>query len=156
MVVLVLIGILSTFAVLSAPDRGLDQRLQEEARRLGALLELAREEAILRGEQRGVRFREQGYDLLALARDGAWILAEGGLLAARELPEDMRLALSVEGQPVNLAEVTPDSPPQLLLLSSGETTEFSLTLTGDGFGMERSAWRLAGDPLGGLELRPAP
>ncbi len=156
MVVLVLIGILSTFAVLSAPDRGLDQRLEEETQRLGALLELGREEAILRGEQRGARFHDRGYMFLTQTRDGTWIAAEGRLLRPRTLPEDMTLALSVEGQPVNLTDIAADSPPQVLLLSSGETTEFTLTLSGDGFGVDRAAWRLTGDVLGGLDLAPAP
>ena len=57
MVVLVLIGIITSFAVLSVGGRT-GQRLAEEGQRLIALVELHQQEAILSGELRAIRFNQ--------------------------------------------------------------------------------------------------
>lgn len=148
MVVLVLIGIITSFAVLSTG--GHNDRLVTEARRLTALMELTHQEAILRSEQRGVRFTGSGYAFSVLDGNGKWQPADDSrLLSRHELPAGLSLQLQVEGQPVDLRQGE-DSLPQVLLLASGEATDFILTLSND----ERQSYTLSGDLTGKLELHP--
>jgi general secretion pathway protein H len=71
MVVLVLIGIITSFALLSVGG-GPRERLAEEGQRLAALVELHQQEAILSGEVRGIRFTRTGYAILSLDEKGEW------------------------------------------------------------------------------------
>lgn len=149
MVVLVLIGIITTFAVLSLRSR--DERLSEEVQRLVAVLELNRQEALFQGEQRGAFFTETGYVLLQQDAEGHWLpLPAGGLAAARQLPSGFMFGLEVEGRPVSFAA---DTVPQVLWYSSGEATEFRLALYADG---EKQPVVLSGDLAGRLSVAARP
>lgn len=152
MVVLVLIGIITSFAVLSIRGSDEGERLATEAQRLAALMELTHQEAILRAEQRGVRFTETGYAFLVLDEEGKWRLADdSNLLSDYALPTGLSLQLQVEGRPVDLNKDQDSLQPQVLLLSSGEATDFTLTLNSE----DNHDYILSGDLTGQLELRPA-
>jgi general secretion pathway protein H len=149
MVVLVLIGIITSFAVLSVSG-GSGQRLAEEAQRLAKLIELHQQEAILSGELRGIRFNHAGYTILSLSEKGQWQTPAAAALTQRQLPEDMTLDLWVEGRPVNLKIA---SEPQVALLNSGESTEFVVVFSMNSEGNpDAPRQRVAGDGLGRLTL----
>jgi general secretion pathway protein H len=151
MVVLVLIGIITSFAVLSIGG-GPGERLANEAQRLAALVELHQQEAILNGEPRGVRFNRAGYAILSLGEDGQWHPpAATDALIRYQLPVDILLELWIESRPAEL--VTAGQPPQVLLQTSGEATEFAviLSLTGEGQ-PDAPRYRVTGDPLGRLTM----
>lgn len=151
MVVLVLIGILTSFALLSAGG-GPRDRLAEEARRLAALVELHQQEALLSGEPRGIQFTRTGYAILSLDEKNAWRspATTDTLLTRRQLPEDLAMGLWVESRPVDLKAV---DRPQVLLLSSGEATEFVAVLgLADARGPDAPLYRVAGDALGRLTV----
>ncbi|MDM7323142.1 MAG: type II secretion system minor pseudopilin GspH, partial [Gammaproteobacteria bacterium] len=61
MVVLVIIAILVTMASLSLKSDRAGEALEEEARRLTALLNLLREEAVMRNQTLGLALTEGGY-----------------------------------------------------------------------------------------------
>lgn len=150
MVVLVLIGIITSFALLSVGG-GPQQRLAEEAQRLAALVELHQQEAIMNGEPHGIRFSRAGYAILSLGENGKWQApAAAGALIQHTLPEDMTLGLWVEGRSV---ELNAASEPQVLLLNSGEVTEF-VTVFGlaDERGPDAPLYRVSGDLLGRLTV----
>ncbi len=71
MVVLVLIGIITSLALLSVGG-GPKERLAEEGQRLAALIQLHQQEATLSGDSRGVRFSRTGYAILRQGEKGAW------------------------------------------------------------------------------------
>lgn len=149
MVVLLLIGIMTSFALLSVGG-GPKERLAEEGQRLAALVELQQQEAILRSELRGIRFSRTGYTILSLSQQGQWQqLAATTTLIQRELPEDIVLRLWIDGRPAELS--SHEQQPQVVLLASGESTEFVAVL---GFANdqkpEASLYRVAGDDLGRL------
>jgi len=138
MVVMVLIGIIFSFAMLSMRGDDIAERMDREARRLETLLALANDEAILRGEELGVRFTDDGYEFLALALDG-WKLTDDDLLKSHTLPADISLELELEDQQsLNSGdgEDEVETPPQVLILSSGEMTPFTVT-----FGSSLSDYR---------------
>jgi general secretion pathway protein H len=139
MVVLVLIGIIFSFAVLSLRGTDISDLMEQETRRLATLLELAGDEAILRGEELAVNFTDDGYEFLVL-QDNIWRASgDDGLLKAYSLPADIELRLEVEGEPPELnnfaGQEDEDSEedeeekltPQVFILSSGEMTPFSAT-----------------------------
>lgn len=147
MVVLLLIGIITGFAVLSVRGASPEERLEAAARKLAALIEINQQEAVLFGEQRGVRFTATGYGFMVRAGDDEWRYREdAGLQTKVELPAEFSLHLWVEGQPANLSD--PPPKPQVLLLSSGESTEFSATLSAEYV----RGYSLSGDILGNLQL----
>lgn len=120
LVVLVIIGILASFVTLSIGDGGKSQYLELETRRLGSLLALAHQEAILKAKEFGVQFTETGYQFFTLAGTQWQALAQDSVLRARQLPAGMRLAVVVEGEDLALQAL--DNAPQVLLMSSGEST----------------------------------
>ena len=61
MVVIVILGIIASFAVLSVGNRDASAALEEEVQRLAALLQLASEEAVITGRQLGLRITPGGY-----------------------------------------------------------------------------------------------
>jgi general secretion pathway protein H len=151
MVVMILVGIMTGFALLSIGG-GARDRLAEEARRLAALVELHQQEAILNGETRGIRFDRESYALLSLDDQGQWRPpAAATTLVRRQMPEGLTLGLWIEGRPV-----TPDpenEQPQVLLLASGETTEFvAIFGFADDAGPNAPRQRVAGDTLGRLTM----
>ena len=152
MVVLVLIGIITSFALLSVGGGGPHERLAEEVRRLAALIELHQQEAILNGETHGIQFSRAGYALLTLGEKGQWQSpTAANTLVQQTLPEDIALSLWVEGRAVDLK--TTGKLPQVLLLASGETTEFVAVFgLADDPSPDAPRYRVAGDALGRLTM----
>jgi general secretion pathway protein H len=131
MVVIVIIGIMLSLATLSigtATDDGVD----EHSRRFEALLELALEEASIKGREIGLRFYQHHYEfsarVAAVDKDGlpVWIwepLEADRLLRPRNLGEDITLDLELEGNQVVLEyERDTEDPyvPQVFIFSSGD------------------------------------
>ncbi len=128
LVVLVIIGILASMAVLNIGDRRGDI-LEEESRRITTLINLARNEAMLEAREYGLglwRGHYQFYELDEATNQWAPLLSDTHL-RPRELPETIEPLLEIENQEIVLDAKTPDKP-QILILSSGETTAFRLTL----------------------------
>jgi len=121
MIVLVLVGIITSFALLSVGG-GPRQRLAEEGQRLAALVELHQQEAILSGETRGIQFSRAGYAMLSLGEKGEWQSPTAAdTLIRHALPRTSPWPVG-RGPAVDLK--TAGKWPQVVLLASGETTEF--------------------------------
>lgn len=158
LVVVLIIGILATFATLAIGNRSLDDKLQIEAQRLEKILQLASEEAEAKGIELGFRYTDSGYEFLALNADGLWEpYAEAGPLRERELPPPFYLELRVEERPVPPAQKARGKDelakkplkPQLFLLSSGELTPFALLLKAQD---HPRYFRVQGEMLGKITL----
>ncbi len=128
LVVLVIIGIITSMAVLNIGDRK-DEVLQREANRISALIKLAREEAILEGREYGLGFWREHYQFYELDEEAeTWSpLAGDSHLRPRELPETVGIMLELENQEILLGAKPPEKP-QIFILSSGETTAFILQI----------------------------
>jgi general secretion pathway protein H len=151
MITLVLIGIISGFAILAIPGGTEEERLATEAKRLATLIELNRQEAILLGEPRGVRFSERSYEFMAMSANGDWgPVSRSTLLQQYTLPAGLRLRLIVEGHPVIFDEAS--SQPQVLLLSSGEATDFSAIFSAE----YTLSYSVSGDLAGVLNVSSVP
>ena len=148
LVVLVILGSLVGLAVLGVSDpRG--RQLRDEAERLSGLLALLSEAALLDNREYGLLVNDQGYRVQWYDEaSAAW--QDSREYRQHRLPASLRLQLQVEGQALQLAnavtEEAPDNPlpaPQLLLLSSGELSSFSLQLQCREPGV--AAWELRSD-----------
>jgi general secretion pathway protein H len=152
LVVVVIIGVMATLAVLSIGTRSVEDRLALEARRLQELLALAADEAVLQGVELGFIQTPDGYEFLIL-KDGSWApLEEAGPLRARALGEPFYLRLQVDGRavaPVRTDDAKVELKPQIVLLSSGDATEFTLDLKARQYD---PFYRLSGDLLGRMTL----
>lgn len=164
LVVLVLIGIIISFAVLKVGgDRRADE-LDRAARTFAAVLELASDAAISRGEEWGVQIDSEGYRFVVLGQDkqddkqdndnkqDKWIDVEiDPVFRPRAWDRGMRVELELEGRDALLEDAgKEEDQPNILLLSSGEMTPFVATFSaretearaqveGDGLGNVKTA-----------------
>jgi general secretion pathway protein H len=148
LVALLIIGLIVGVATLKignpAPDK-----LREESRRREAILGLAREEAILQSRDFGVSFWQQGYAFHDFF-EGQWRRVERDrILRTYQLPEGMRVQLTLEGIDVVMSPVEPEKP-QVFILSSGEMSPFKLRLKF--LDLPAFFTELSADALGVLEL----
>jgi general secretion pathway protein H len=124
MVTMFLVGIFSSFALLSLRGADENELLATEVQRLSALLEINQQEALLQGEQRGVYFTETGYIFMGRDSRGEWHpLVNSGFRTRHDLPAGMTLALWVDNLSIDL-DKAPEQQPHVMLLSSGESTDF--------------------------------
>ena len=156
LVVMVIIGVVVAMATISASVVGADRELDQEARRLQAVLAQAREEAMLDGRDVGLRIDRDGYDFLRYnGRLATWeLVADDVLLRERNLPEGVDARLQVEARDVQLKpRVAPTeelpAQPQVVVQASGDIAPFDLLLSRDGSDQVR---RIAGTVEGSFEL----
>lgn len=140
---------LLTFASLSIGDRAIAERVETESKRLEQLFRLALEDAEIKGYEIGFRLTDTRYEFLAIGPEGQWRPFDQGPLRPRALTAPLLYALRVDGRPVppareNLEKEVPPQP-QVLLLSSGEATAFSLDFSAPGAPL---AYRVEADPMG--------
>ncbi len=128
LVVVFIIGLMSGVVVLAIGDGGRGESLKQEAHRLVAVLELAGQEAVMRGDLVGAGFSEDGYHFLVLDNDKWAPFEPDAAFRAHRLPEGARFSLSLSDQGVPLQASGEADEPQLLFLPSGETEPFQLTL----------------------------
>ncbi len=148
LVVVVVVAILFTYTTLAIRSDTPEDLLKKEAFRLERLVQLALEEAILRGEEYAIEVHQNGYRFLRFTANQWQPLANDKILRARDLPLDMELEMRLEETEIVIqpasgnkasANVDPDEQtgnedndieelkPQIFLLSSGEITpEFDI------------------------------
>lgn len=157
LVVVVIIGVMATYLSLSMGSGHLDKQIEQEAQRLQQLMRFASDEAQLQGLEIGFRHTLEGYEFLSSGVSGRWVAFDDGPLRARKLGGPLYLELRTEGRlipPGQMPAPTTADPeaeddaesdadadddakaqaddqeilPQVLLLSSGEATPFTLDI----------------------------
>ena len=151
LVVVMIIGIIVSFAALSIKSD--DQTLEEEARRLQALINLAGQEAVLQSKEFALEFTGDGYDFVEFDGKKWQTISDDEILRARTLPSDEVVDYQPEGEQLTLQGMDAEkTPPRIYFLSSGEMTPFTLTMRRRG---EGDGYLLSGDARGKTELRGA-
>ena len=165
LVVVVIVGIVTSIALLSIGLAGDDRQVREEARRLASLIDVAVDESMMQGRDYGLELMTGSYRFVEFdPLTGQWAEILGDdMLRLRPLPEGMELDLFVEDQRVlldpNPAEITTDEDdddlsvedytPHLLIFSSGDVTPFELRL--ERYSDQRSVV-IRGDQIGNIEF----
>lgn len=154
LVVVVIIGIISSMAVISVRVLGGDHEMDQEAARLAAVLGQAREEAMLQGRDLGLRVDPRGYDFLRYdTRSERWLAVSGDpLLRERTMPDGVSLDLLLESRSVLMKARSAQTEaqallPQVVVQASGDLVPFEIRLRRDGTDEVR---RVAGSADGKL------
>ncbi len=142
LVVVVIAAILFTYTTLAIRGDSPADIIKKEAQRFERLVQLALEEAILRGEEYAIEIHRDGYRFLRSSEDQWQPVTDDKILRDRQLPLDMELEMELEETEIVIklgdnAASEPDeesddnnktkAEPQVFLLSSGEITpEFDL------------------------------
>jgi len=147
LVVIVIVGIISAVAMLSFGILGDDRNMQREARRLGSLIELANDEAMMQGRDYGLEIMLNGYRFVEhdpIIEQWHEIIGDE-TLRQRHLEDQMEFELFIEDRRILLDEETAatdqdedegeagrnrinDYVPHVLILSSGDITPFELRI----------------------------
>lgn len=151
LVVLVIIGIVVSFAVLSVGDGGRAAVVKREAQRLEGLLQLVSQQAVMQSRNYAVEFDPDGYSFLELDQStNRWTpVKDDNTLRARKLPQGLTLDVHLQDQPGQQLGRKRHKP-MVMLLSSGEMTPFDATLSAGG---KAGGYRLSGDMLGHVTLK---
>lgn len=160
LVVIVIVGIITSMAVISVKVLGGDHEMDQEAARLQAILLQSREDAMLVGTDVGLRLDRQGYDFLRYdSRKELWLtVSDDPMLRPRALPAGLTLQLRLEGRDVVfrknddtdlLKAGEPVIQPQVVVQASGDLVPFDIFLRRDGTTEER---RVSGTLEGKIEI----
>jgi len=166
LVVVVVIGIIVSIGLLSLGVLGDDRQLRREAYRVGSLLEVAQDEAVMQGREFGVEIMLNSYRFVEFdPYQRRWAeLATEDVFRARQLPEGFEFDLLLEDKSILLevdaedlsepdedkrAEADNDFAPHILIFSSGDSTPFQLRI------LDRArdfTVILTGDLVGNIEV----
>ena len=158
LVVLLILGILVSLAVIGASGKG--RVLEQEARRIQALVELARDEALLTAETRALGFTRAGYAFLhqVLVADATleWRpIEQDPQWRARRLEDlEIELELEIDGRQQGLVSAESVPAPQVFFQGSGQMTAFRLQLLSVDAG--EGGFLLSAAADGRLRLEPLP
>lgn len=96
LVVVVVVAILFTYTTLAIRSDSPEDTIKKEAQRMERLVQLALEEAILRGEEYGLEIFLDGYRFLRFTKNQWQPLNEDRILRKRDLPLNMELEIRLE------------------------------------------------------------
>jgi len=140
LVVIFIIGVVLGFASLSLGGRSLDDRLDQDARRLHQVMIMALDEAALTTAEIGFQPRKNGYAFLVLG-DAGWVPIDNPRSPLRlyefEIPAKIELTQLPQGLPEG---EDGENMPALFFFSSGELTPFEFVLRAEGT-TQRYAYR---------------
>ena len=152
LVVMVIIAIIASIGVISVNVADRDPS-KSDAHEMADLMGLAAEQAIMQGQEYGLRLEAHGYSFYVYDGRRWQPVKDDNLFYRRDLGDDVSLTLQMEGAPATLAPppatlqepeaATSTAPapttgeseqqkdtPQVLLLSSGEMPPFEIDVTG--------------------------
>ena len=169
LIVIVIIALIVSVTVASFGNRGDDAVVANEAQRLAALIELARERAELEDQEWGIDVAATGYAFLTFDPvRGIWERARPAQFRPRDLPASLSMTLQVDALEVvavpdggSAESATRDGDrnanataearrPDVLLLSSGEVSQFTLRVARTAGARNASAgivWQLGSDGI---------
>jgi general secretion pathway protein H len=177
LVVIVIIGIITAVASVSVNVLGRDNQIEEQAKRLNAVMLQVREESEMQARDVGLFIERDGYVFMRFdLRKQTWAeINDDQLLARRELPPGLQNRLWLEGREVILkthdeltdlnkhAVTTADKNavkstgsktkdtrvPQIAILSSGDLSPFEMRIEREGTAF---SWHLLSKPDNSLTV----
>jgi general secretion pathway protein H len=154
LVVVVIIAVVLSITVLAIGVTGRDTQIDDESRRIGALVDLLHERALLEGRDFGLRIEPTAYEFVVYdPRRDRWLTFDQEReFRHRDLPKGITFQLELDSQVVvlkpidrDLSDDTPPSRPQVAIAASGDSTPFRLTLLRDS---TQATSSVSGDSLG--------
>ena len=124
LVVIVLLGIIISVAVFSLGPSGAERVMEQEAKRLHALIILSREEAIIQAKEIALDINKDEYQFLEY-REKKWQPLKSKIFKKRQLPGVLELKVETESE-VKVMEQGDTELLRLYFLSSGEQSPFKM------------------------------
>lgn len=150
MVVLFIIGIITSFVILSINNQK-DTKCCDEVKRLVAIMKLLNEESILTNKTLAISIHHSGYAFLL--HDGkTWNeLKNDEILHKHSFFSKPEIDLFLDGKPV-IFNTDPDfSVPYIVFISSGEITPFEFTFSCPD---KDEVYTIVGSLSGEIQLKP--
>ncbi|UJF19446.1 type II secretion system minor pseudopilin GspH [Vibrio sp. SS-MA-C1-2] len=170
MLVLVVMSAMAFAVVVNLPTNHKDE-IAEQAKRFYQLTRLVSDDAVLNGVDLGIEIDRSEYQFVQLTEEGWKPYQQGRYIDKVDVGENLRLNLTVDGfswqgkdddfldfnslfDDELFAETKKKQPkpPQILLLSSGEMTPFTLSFVDLLSANRNEEWTVKGDELGQLFL----
>lgn len=146
LIVMLIIGVIISFATLSIGDKK-QQIIQQEIQQLAALIQFTQQEAIFKNQEFAIHFTDNRYHFYQLS-DAHWQRLKQKPFHTRQLAAGVKIELIIEDTDMQLNDV--ETIPQLLILSSGEISPFTLTIWHQAAEYKRLL--LIGNILGELDI----
>ncbi len=134
MVVVFIIGLLSSAVMLTVPSRSGENLLSEQRYKLLAALRTARAEAVFSGRSLGLLWQDNKGRFFLLTANG-WVAISAGVLAkAIELDSAVYSEITRDGQLIKIRSDSQDTllTPQLVFLGDGQVSPFEWRLSTEG------------------------
>lgn len=152
LVVIVLLGVVSSFAVLSLNITGLETELKEETKKIHALINLAKEEAIIQAQEIALVVGQKAYFFQYLDwQSKTWLAKEDKVFRRRKIHEGIKIYLETEaGEIIFRKKDDEDELNRIFFLSSGEQSKFIIKISIRE--NEENYFRIIGDINGNLKV----
>jgi general secretion pathway protein H len=150
LVVIVIMGIVVAMATLSPGVLGRDPEIEDQAKRVGAVIGQAREEAEAQGLEYGIVVAKNAYEFVQFDRRKAlWVpIEDDRLYRARQLPDGLMFRLWLDQKEIVLKpELSSYSgkdvklTPHVMILSSGDIMPFQWRIEREG---TDTRWQITG------------
>ena len=161
LVVASIVAILTGALVLGFAGAGEEQQLRGMAERIGARVELARQQALQRNREWGIYVEENGYRFAELdPEQGRWIEQAGRPFSADGPTQRISFRVEVdgfesqqsEGEAFGDEDPRRRAPPDIILFSSGEVTPFRWHLQP---AWDSAPWVVSSDGLAQISVERA-
>lgn len=126
LVVIVLLGIVTSFAVLSMGTGSAERKMEEEAKRLHALIKLVREESIIQAKEIAMDINKNEYSFLEY-KDKKWIPLKNKIFHARSISDELEFSVETDAKEKIFKEKE-SGLLRLYFLSSGEQSPFQMRI----------------------------
>jgi len=134
LVVIVLLGIVTSFAMLSLNLTGLESELDKEARKIHALIQLAKEEAIIKSQEVSLKIDNNKYFFEYLDWNSkSWLSKKDKVFRERKIHEGLNIHLENEANKMffknNENNKDKVESGAVYFLSSGELSKFTIKIS---------------------------
>lgn len=148
LVVIVLLGIVTSLAVLSMGTSSVEREMEEEAKRLYALIKLVREESIIQAKEIAMEINKKEYTFLEY-ENKKWIPLKSSIFHPRSMNSELDIHVETDTQTEFFTSKETDKL-RLYFLSSGELTPFEIRINIKN--VAHPYYRLTGEFNGMLKL----
>ncbi len=128
LLVVLIIGLLSTVAVLTLPTDNSQRELRQMAERMTAFFRYARQEAVFTGTTHGVLWREGEPQLVKRSVEGWEILVDDRLVNLQQAASRHPMFLKQSKQLLDLSQDY--ETPQIVFTNDGQVSPFTLIIRG--------------------------
>ena len=149
LVVIMIIGLMANFIVLSYPEPSPVAQAKKETRKLAHLISLAAEDSLLRSRPVALHVTADGYRFLIRTEKNVWIPSRDKLFGSQKFPPGVKLELNLTDDETDFTSPDQENA-QILLSSSGELTPFRIRLVAD---KSSHYTELTGEFSGRLKIR---